>query len=121
MHSRGLRPAEHGPAMRSLENLPVNIERESIMSRLLGHLFGLTSRQASRRGRRVVQKPLRRNPLLLEQLETRLTPSVNVGTVHLTNDIGTIVEETHYAAKPDVYVYGNKLTDGYYDIEVIAP
>src|SRR5262249_32860486 len=64
----------------------------------------------------------RRNAWLrVEQLEDRLTPSTNVGTIHLTDFAGTIVEETHYAAKTDVYVYANGLTDDYYDMMVIAP
>jgi hypothetical protein len=57
----------------------------------------------------------------MEQLEGRLTPSVNVGTVHLTDFFGQFVEETHYAQKPDVYVYANGLKDGYYDMQVIVP
>jgi hypothetical protein len=76
-----------------------------------------------RRQRRRRSQPnrfLRRASLQLEQLEGRLVPS-NTGTIHLTDSTATVVEETHYAAKPDVYLYGNKLTDGYYDVEVVAP
>jgi hypothetical protein len=56
----------------------------------------------------------------LEALEDRVVPSNN-GTVHLTDSTATIVEETHYAAKIDVYAYGNGLVDGFYDVEVVAP
>jgi hypothetical protein len=65
------------------------------------------------------KRPSRRQ-FQLEQLETRVTPS-NQGTIHLTDSTATVVEETHYAAKTDVYVYGNFLTDGHYDVEVVAP
>jgi hypothetical protein len=56
----------------------------------------------------------------LEALENRIALSNN-GTVHLTDSTATIVEETHYAAKIDVYAYGNGLVNGYYDVEVVAP
>jgi VCBS repeat-containing protein len=87
----------------------------SVFRRFFGnpHSFGKSSQ--TRRGKRANVR------LMVEQLETRLTPSANIGTVHLTDVNGTIVEETHYATKPDVYVYGNGLTDGYYDMAVIAP
>jgi hypothetical protein len=63
-----------------------------------------------------------------ELLEDRTVPS-NMGTIHATDSTVTIVEETHYAAKTDVYVYGNflvgadgvHLADGFYDVEVVAP
>jgi hypothetical protein len=75
---------------------------------------------SKRRAQPQRQKHFRRARLLLEQLETRLTLS-NTGTVHLTDSTATIVEETHYAAKTDVYAYGKDLVDGYYDVEVVAP
>jgi hypothetical protein len=68
----------------------------------------------------------------IESLEDRTVPS-NTGTIHLTNgvngdpdpvppDAATVVEQTHYLAKPDVYVYGNQfLAAGYYDVEVVSP
>ncbi len=53
-------------------------------------------------------------------LEGRDCPS-NMGTLHLTDSTVTVVEETQYASKHDVYAYGNFLVDGYYDVEVVAP
>jgi hypothetical protein len=56
-----------------------------------------------------------------------------MGTIHLTNGVDgdplpippdqpvTIVEQTHYLAKQDVFVYGNFLIDNYYDVEVVSP
>jgi VCBS repeat-containing protein len=71
------------------------------------------------------QKPLRhparqpRRPSF-DQLEDRVVPS-NTGSVHLTDSTATIQEETHYTAKDLVWAYGQKLADGYYDVEVVAP
>jgi hypothetical protein len=91
------------------------------------------NRSVRKRGSKNKQKkPFARSQLLLEQLENRLTPS-NMGTIHLTNGVdgdslpippdqpATIVEQTHYLAKQDVFVYGNFLIDNYYDVEVVAP
>jgi hypothetical protein len=57
-----------------------------------------------------------------DHLEDRVVPS-NAGTTHLTDSTATVVEETHYAAKNLVWLYGNdlELAPGYYDVEVVAP